>query len=79
MRFRSLSVCAFLFLFAPRVSAEKLTTISSPPGATVEIDGIFVGTTPVEKDYPGGYFDRTRTAMGSRLAHPLVARLNLAG
>src|SRR5262249_5660686 len=35
--------------------------------------------TPFEKDYPGGYFHRTRTAVGSRLERPLVARLNLAG
>ena len=79
MRFRSLSACAFLFLSAPRVSAEKLTIISTPPGATVEINGIVVGTTPFEKDYPGGYFHRTSTAVGSRLEHPLVARLNLTG
>ena len=70
---------AHSFLFAPRVSAEKLTIISTPPGATVEINGIVVGTTPFEKDYPGGYFHRTRSAVGSRLERPLVARLNLAG
>ena len=79
MRFPSLSVCAFFFLLAPRVSAEKLTIVSTPPGATVEINGIVAGTTPLEKDYPGGYFHRTRTAVGSRLEHPLIARLNLAG
>ena len=50
-----------------------------PPGATVEINGIVVGTTPFEKDFPGGYFHRTHTSLGSRLEHPLIARLNLAG
>ena len=79
MRFRPLSVCAFLFLLPLRVSAEKLTITSTPPGATVEINGILAGTTPFEKDFPGGYFHRTRTSLGSRLEHPLVARLNLAG
>ncbi len=76
---RSLFVGAFFLLFAARVSAEKLTITSTPPGATVEINGIAVGTTPLEKDYPGGYFHRTHTSLGSRLEHPLVARLNLAG
>jgi len=79
MRLRPLSLCA-LFLFLPtRVSAEKLTITSTPPGATVEINGIAVGTTPFEKDFPGGYFHRTHTSLGSRLEHPLVARLNLTG
>jgi len=58
---------------------RKLVITSTPPGATVEISGIVVGTTPFEKDFPGGYFHRTRTSLGSRLEHPLVARLNLAG
>jgi len=79
VRLRPLSVCAFLLLLPLRVSAEKLVITSTPPGATVEISGIVVGTTPFEKDFPGGYFHRTRTSLGSRLEHPLVARLNLAG
>jgi S1-C subfamily serine protease len=67
-------------LFLPAVSrADKLTITSNPPGATVEIDGVKVGTTPFVKDYPGGYFHRTRTALGSRLEHPLVARIRLDG
>src|SRR5579872_3850326 len=67
-------------LFLPAVSrADKLTITSNPPGATVEIDGVKVGTTPFVKDYPGGYFHRTRTALGSRLEHPLVARIKLDG
>jgi S1-C subfamily serine protease len=45
----------------------------------VEIDGVAVGTTPFEKDYPGGYFHRTRTLFGSRLEHPLIARVSLTG
>jgi S1-C subfamily serine protease len=79
MRSRSLFVGAFFLFAAAGVSAEKLTITSAPPGATVEINGIAVGTTPFEKDYPGGYFHRTHTSLGSRLEHPLVARLNLAG
>jgi len=59
--------------------ADKLRITSNPPGATVEIDGVAMGTTPFEKDYPGGYFHKTRTAFGVRLEHPMVARVNLAG
>jgi len=79
MRLRLLSVCTYFFLIPIGVSAEKLTITSTPPGATVEINGVVVGTTPLEKEYPGGYFHRTRTSLGSRLEHPLIARLNLAG
>ena len=79
MRLHPLSFCAALLFLPARVSADKLTITSIPPGATVEINGIAVGTTPFEKDFPGGYFHRTRTSLGSRLEHPLVARLNLTG
>jgi serine protease Do len=77
MRLCSLFVCAFVLPLC--VSAEKLTITSTPPGATVEINGVPVGTTPFEKDFPGGYFHRTHTSIGSRLEHPLIARLNLNG
>jgi hypothetical protein len=50
-----------------------------PPGATVEFDGIVVGTTPFERDFPGGYFHRAKTAIGKRLEHPMVVRVSLAG
>jgi S1-C subfamily serine protease len=76
-----LSFCAILILLAcpARVFAEKLQITSNPSGATVEIDGAAVGATPFEKDYPGGYFHKTRTSLGARLEHPMVARLSLAG
>jgi serine protease Do len=79
MRYYILLFCVVLYVFAAPVSAEKLSITSTPPGATVEINGVAVGTTPFEKDYPGGYFHRAHTSIGSRLEHPLVARLNLAG
>src|ERR1700760_343918 len=59
--------------------ADSLKITSSPVGATVELDGVPVGKTPFEKEYPGGYFHRTRTVMGQRLEHSMVARLTLAG
>ena len=76
-----LRFCTFLFLFTcPAYAlADKLRISSNPSGATVEIDGIAMGTTPFEKEYPGGYFHKTRTAFGARLEHPMVARISLAG
>src|SRR5580698_4945345 len=72
-------VLSFVVLFPSIVKADQLTITSTPPGATVEIDGVKVGKTPFVKDYPGGYFRRTKTAFGSRLEHPLVARVTLEG
>src|SRR6476646_11754423 len=67
-------------LFCPvHALADTLKITSKPSGATVEIDGVLAGTTPFEKDYPGGYFHKTKTSMGSRLEHPMVARISLAG
>ena len=58
---------------------ETLRITSTPAGAKVEINGVAVGVTPFEKDYPGGYFHKTKTLVGSRLSHPLIARLSFAG
>ena len=76
-----LSICATLLLLACPLCAvaDHLQITSNPSGAAVEIDGVAAGTTPFEKDYPGGYFHKTRTSMGSRLEHPMVARISLAG
>jgi S1-C subfamily serine protease len=68
-----------LLAWPASVFADKLQITSSPPGAIVELDGVVAGTTPFEKDFPGGYFRKTRTSMGSRLEHPVVARISLAG
>ncbi len=76
-----LSFCAtFLLLACPlRAVGDHLQITSQPSGATVEIDGVAAGTTPLEKNYPGGYFHKTKTSMGSRLEHPMVARISLVG
>ncbi len=69
-----------LFLTCPADAlADRLRITSNPPGATVEIDGVAMGATPFEKEYPGGYFHKTRTSFGARLEHPMVARISLAG
>lgn len=71
------ALCAALACVAARADTVKIT--STPPGATVAIDGIVAGKTPLEKEYPGGYFRRTKTAVGTRLEHPLTARISLNG
>jgi hypothetical protein len=54
------------FAFFPCVAhAEKLRITGTPPGAKVEINGLAVGTTLLEKEYPGGYFHGAKTAVGS--------------
>src|SRR5271165_5780512 len=75
----ALILTSLLLYFVPSSSADTLKITSTPPGATVELDGVVVGTTPLEKDFPGGYFRRTHTVLGQRLEHPLVARLSFPG
>jgi serine protease Do len=76
---RPLIFASLLLCLVASSSADTLKITSSPLGATVELDGVTVGSTPFEKDFPGGYFHRTRTALGQRLEHPMVARLSLPG
>ncbi len=80
---RTLSVLLLLAvvpLWFPKLSpAQSLKITSNPPGATVELNGVPAGTTPFEKNFPGGYFHRTHTTLGQRLGHPMVARISLAG
>ena len=59
----TLSAALFLVSCPSRAHADKLQITSTPPGATVELDGVAVGSTPFEKDFPGGYFHKTRTSM----------------
>ena len=69
----------FSFCLPTLSRADSLKITSNPPGATVQLDGVPVGTTPFEKNFPGGYFHRTRTSLGQRLEHPMVARVSLTG
>lgn len=76
---RGFFLLLLLGTFPTAALADKLEITSYPSGATVEIDGVAVGTTPLETNLPGGYFHRTRTAIGQRLEHPMIARITLAG
>jgi serine protease Do len=82
MASRSAFVLAFVALVCLSTipsRADTLKITSTPPGATVEIDGVNVGTTPYQQEVPGGYFHKTKTALGRRLQHVMVARISLAG
>src|SRR5277367_928927 len=76
---RLFHLAVFLLCASVSLSAQSLKITSTPPGATVELDGVTAGTTPFEKKFPGGYFHRTHTAIGERLEHPLVVRVSLPG
>ena len=70
---------SMLLLFSGACRADTLRITSNPSGAAVEINGVSVGNTPYEEEVPGGYFHKTRTVLGRRLEHPMVARVSLAG
>jgi serine protease Do len=77
-----LAVCLALAACAVGVrpaAADTLRISSTPSGATVEIDGVIVGTTPYQVKYPGGYFHGTKTVLGKLLEHPMRARVSLPG
>ncbi len=74
-----LSFAFALSLYPAFTCADTLKITSTPPGASVEIDGVMVGTTPYKAEVPGGYFHKTRTALGRRLQHSMIARISLPG
>jgi serine protease Do len=84
MRFRW--ACFFFYTiflmvsaFAHGACANTLTVTSTPAGATVEINGLEVGKTPLIYKMPGAYFHKPHTSFGTRLEHPIVVRLSLEG
>jgi len=75
-----LRLFALLVSFCPSLArADTLRITSTPSGASVEINGVTVGTTPYEEEVPGGYFHKTKTALGRRLQHSMIACLSLPG
>ena len=78
----SLRACLYvllLFSCPALASAKTLKIISTPPGATVELEGKVVGVTPYEQDFPSGFFQRPMTSVQKRLEHPVRVRLTLTG
>jgi hypothetical protein len=72
------SAC-ILFLSARTATADELKITRNPSGATVEIDGVVVGTAPYETKVPGGYFHKTHSVFGARLGHPMTLRVSKDG
>ena len=68
---------SFLFLLVRPAHADTLKITSTPPEATVEIDGIEVGKTPYEVSFPGGYFHKS--LLGARLEHAMSLRVRKEG
>jgi len=65
-------------LWAMTASAETIHITSEPPGASVEIDGVFEGKTPYEMKVPSAYFkgpNRFRKALGT----PMYVRISMEG
>ncbi len=67
------------FLLARVACADSLTITTSPPGATIEINGLAAGTTPYRIDYPGSYFRKPHTAFSARLEHAVTVRITKEG
>jgi S1-C subfamily serine protease len=68
-----------ILLLLGTACADSLKITSTPSGATVEIDGIKRGTTPLDINVPGGFFHGTKTAYGKRLGHQTHLRVSLTG
>lgn len=80
MRRRLLIPLLICLCFGHSLFADELRIESTPPGATVGVDGNVVGTTPyTSKKLPGGYFHKTHSVFGARLERPMHARLTLSG
>ncbi|MGB7226113.1 MAG: PEGA domain-containing protein, partial [Candidatus Acidiferrales bacterium] len=75
-----LCFCAlFLASIVPAARANTLTVTSVPAGATVEINGLIVGTTPLSYKMPGAYFHKPHASFSARLEHPIVVRISHEG
>lgn len=74
-----LTALAAVVSLAPQNRAESLSVTSSPPGASVEINGVPAGTTPFRIEYPGGYFHKTHLVFSARLDHSMILRISKDG
>jgi hypothetical protein len=60
LRLRALTARILCAVFTCATHAEKLRITSTPRGAKVEINGVAVGATPFEKDYPAAIFTKPK-------------------
>jgi S1-C subfamily serine protease len=76
----ALVICLFSVLIPVRCLGKDYLTINSqPPGATVELDGIVVGTTPYSLEIPGAYLHGSHSVFGKLLRHQIHLKLTLDG
>ncbi len=68
-----------LAILPARARGGSLTITSTPPGATIEIEGAAIGTTPYTIDYPSSYFHKPHAVFASRLEHALTLRISKEG
>ena len=81
VRFAVLTFCVLCFSVVPPrcIAKDYLTINSQPSGATVELDGIVVGTTPYSVEIPGGYLHGSKSVFGKLLRHQMHLKLSLDG
>lgn len=79
LRLRAFSFLPLFVFITPAFAAKRLRINTNPPGAKVQINGVELGVTPFEKNYPESFFRAPRMATSKRLQQPLVARLTLSG
>jgi S1-C subfamily serine protease len=73
-------LCATLLIIAGSLANANILTVTSvPSGATVEVNGLVVGKTPLAYNMPGAYFHKPHTSFGTRLEHAIVVRVSLDG
>ena len=76
-RLQVLAMFALLSTASP-IHAEKLRITSNPASARRSSSTDMLPVSRRSRP-SGGYFHKTRTAVGSRLEHPMVTRITLAG
>lgn len=74
-----LLAASLLPFIAEPARADTLRITSTPAGATVEIDGLKVGTTPYQTKLPGGYFHKAAFGFGAHLEHSMRLRISKEG
>lgn len=74
-------VLGFLLAFPPgtRASTTEMTILTTPPGATVTLDGRVLGRSPVVAELPSGWFRDRTSPRGEHLEVPLRLVLSLDG
>ncbi len=79
LRLVLVSVALDSFISSPACAKTYLTIVSQPAGASVELDGIVVGTTPYSEEIPSSYVKGGKSVFTRFLRHQIHLRLSLSG